>query len=329
MPAAETPPGASPSPSARCARPGAAWRRPVRRGRDRAAHPRVTARTSSATATCARRARRSSSCTRTRTACARPLVQRDGVHVEVTWDEAWEEVDRRLSAGDRPSTAGRRSRCTSATRPPTTWPPRMYLRPLLQALGTRNRFSASTVDQAPKQVAAGYLFGTPVSVAGARPRPHRLPADARRQPVRVATAASAPRRTSPAGSRRCGPAVAAWSWSTRGGAARRRPPTSGCRSCPGTDAHLLHGSGPRAVRATAWRTPGDHVRALGRRARRAGRAVPAVHAGGGGRGVRDRGRPRSGASPTSWRRRRRPRSTAGSAPARRPTARRRPGWSTP
>ncbi|MEI2706724.1 MAG: hypothetical protein V9E89_16080 [Ilumatobacteraceae bacterium] len=26
----------------------------------------------------------------------RPLIRRDGVHVEVTWEEAWEEVRRRL-----------------------------------------------------------------------------------------------------------------------------------------------------------------------------------------------------------------------------------------
>ncbi|MEL6891509.1 MAG: molybdopterin-dependent oxidoreductase, partial [Actinomycetota bacterium] len=28
----------------------------------------------------------------------RPLVKRDGVHVEVSWDEAWAEVDRRLGS---------------------------------------------------------------------------------------------------------------------------------------------------------------------------------------------------------------------------------------
>jgi anaerobic selenocysteine-containing dehydrogenase len=40
----------------------------------------------------------------------------------------------------------------------------LYNRSLLQALGTRRRFSASTVDQMPRQVAAGYVFGTPLSV---------------------------------------------------------------------------------------------------------------------------------------------------------------------
>ncbi len=40
----------------------------------------------------------------------------------------------------------------------------LHNRSLLQALGTRRRFSASTVDQMPRQVAAGYVFGSPVTV---------------------------------------------------------------------------------------------------------------------------------------------------------------------
>jgi anaerobic selenocysteine-containing dehydrogenase len=93
-----------------------------------------------------------------------PMVRRDGRHVEVTWAEAWDEVDRRLSAviAER----GREALAVYIGNPTAhNMAAAMYLRPLLQALGTRNRFSASTVDQAPKQVAAGYLFGTAVSVA--------------------------------------------------------------------------------------------------------------------------------------------------------------------
>ena len=40
----------------------------------------------------------------------------------------------------------------------------LYNRTLLTALGTRRRFSASTVDQMPRQVAAAYVFATPVTV---------------------------------------------------------------------------------------------------------------------------------------------------------------------
>jgi anaerobic selenocysteine-containing dehydrogenase len=93
----------------------------------------------------------------------RPLVRRDGVHVEVDWDEAWAEVDRRLTAViDR---HGREAVAVYLGNPSAhSLSAMLYNRTLLQGLGTRQRYSASTVDQAPKQVAAGYLFGTPVSV---------------------------------------------------------------------------------------------------------------------------------------------------------------------
>ena len=58
----------------------------------------------------------------------------------------------------------------------------LYGRLLLKALGTKNLFSASTVDQQPKQLAVAHLFGTGLSRAAPRPRPHRPPARARRQP---------------------------------------------------------------------------------------------------------------------------------------------------
>ena len=94
----------------------------------------------------------------------RPLIKRDGVHVEVTWAEAWEEIDRRLSHVI--AEHGRESLGVYLGNPTAhNMAATMFLRPLLQALGTRNRFGASTVDQAPKQVAAGYLFGTSVSIA--------------------------------------------------------------------------------------------------------------------------------------------------------------------
>ena len=40
----------------------------------------------------------------------------------------------------------------------------LYPRALLRALGTRNVYSASTVDQMPKQVSAGLMFGTALSI---------------------------------------------------------------------------------------------------------------------------------------------------------------------
>src|SRR5438309_8118943 len=40
----------------------------------------------------------------------------------------------------------------------------LYAQVLLRALGTRNVYSASTVDQMPKQVSAGLMFGTLLSI---------------------------------------------------------------------------------------------------------------------------------------------------------------------
>ncbi len=40
----------------------------------------------------------------------------------------------------------------------------IYIRPLLMALGTTNIFSASTVDQMPKHVSAGLMFGNPLAI---------------------------------------------------------------------------------------------------------------------------------------------------------------------
>jgi len=93
----------------------------------------------------------------------RPLVKRNGEHVEVEWAEAWDEIAGRLT--EIIEQHGRESIATYLGNPGAhNMAPMMYNRALLQALGTKRRFSASTVDQMPKQVAAGYMFGTPVSV---------------------------------------------------------------------------------------------------------------------------------------------------------------------
>ncbi|MBI4936016.1 MAG: molybdopterin-dependent oxidoreductase [Actinobacteria bacterium] len=93
----------------------------------------------------------------------RPLVKRDGVHVEADWDEAWAIIADRLPQiiGER----GRESVAVYLGNPSAhNLGALLYNRSLLQALGTRRRFSASTVDQMPRQVAAGYVFGSPVTV---------------------------------------------------------------------------------------------------------------------------------------------------------------------
>jgi anaerobic selenocysteine-containing dehydrogenase len=93
----------------------------------------------------------------------KPLVRRDGVHVEVEWDEAWDLIADRLPAII--ATHGRESVGTYLGNPSAhNLGAMLYNRTLLTALGTRRRFSASTVDQMPRQVAAGYVFGTPLTV---------------------------------------------------------------------------------------------------------------------------------------------------------------------
>ena len=170
----------------------------------------------------------------------RPLMKRDG-------DPCRGHLGRGLRR-DRAATACRSSRRTAVTpiatylgqpRAPTTSRRCSTRRPLAQGLGTRMRFSAGTVDQMPKHVVGGLLFGTPASVPGPGHRPHRLPADARAPTRTSRTAASAPRPTSPVGSRRSAPAAARSSWSIRVGRRPPRRPTSTIAVVPGTDAHLL------------------------------------------------------------------------------------------
>ncbi|MGA1142852.1 MAG: molybdopterin oxidoreductase family protein [Ilumatobacteraceae bacterium] len=92
-----------------------------------------------------------------------PMVKRNGTHVAVTWDEAWAEVDRGLGAVI--ATHGRESIGTYLGNPGAHNLSAMtFNRVLLTAIGSRQRFSASSVDQVPKQVSAGFMFGTAVSV---------------------------------------------------------------------------------------------------------------------------------------------------------------------
>ncbi|MFI1990759.1 molybdopterin oxidoreductase family protein [Actinoplanes sp. NPDC020271] len=93
----------------------------------------------------------------------RPLVRRDGQHVEVSWDEAFAVIE----AGLRPIVEAHGGQAVAAYlgNPNVhTMAGGLYITPLLKALGTRNVFSASTVDQMPKHVSCGYLFGSPLAI---------------------------------------------------------------------------------------------------------------------------------------------------------------------
>jgi anaerobic selenocysteine-containing dehydrogenase len=89
----------------------------------------------------------------------RPVVKRDGVFVEVGWDEAFAEVEARLVPI---LDAHGRDACAIYLGNPGAHSlgPMIYNRALITALGTRNRFSASTVDQRPKEMSAAMMFGS-------------------------------------------------------------------------------------------------------------------------------------------------------------------------
>jgi anaerobic selenocysteine-containing dehydrogenase len=91
-----------------------------------------------------------------------PMVRRDGELRPASWEEAFGEVARRL-----PPIAQRHGRDAVAVYlgNPTVHnlSGLLYGRVLLQALGTRNLFTASTVDQRPKEISSALLFGTMLS----------------------------------------------------------------------------------------------------------------------------------------------------------------------
>jgi anaerobic selenocysteine-containing dehydrogenase len=92
-----------------------------------------------------------------------PLIRREGELVEAGWDEAFGEIDRRL----RPiiDRHGPNAVAVYIGNPNAhNLSALLYGPAWLRVLGTRNIYSASTVDQMPKQVAAGLMFGTMLSI---------------------------------------------------------------------------------------------------------------------------------------------------------------------
>jgi anaerobic selenocysteine-containing dehydrogenase len=93
----------------------------------------------------------------------RPLVRRDGKLVEATWDEAFAEVARGLGAAV--DEHGRDAVAVYVGNPNAhSLAGLLYLRPLIKALGTTNVYSASTVDQRPKEIASALMFGGALTV---------------------------------------------------------------------------------------------------------------------------------------------------------------------
>ncbi|MEC3975649.1 molybdopterin-dependent oxidoreductase [Amycolatopsis sp. H20-H5] len=92
-----------------------------------------------------------------------PLVKRDGEFVEVGWDEAFAEIEARLP----PIMAEHGSDAVAVyAGNPTVHNVALLLygRVLFKALGTKNFFTATSVDQLPKHYSSGYLFGDPQAI---------------------------------------------------------------------------------------------------------------------------------------------------------------------
>jgi anaerobic selenocysteine-containing dehydrogenase len=91
-----------------------------------------------------------------------PLLRRNGRFEPVSWDDAFAEIERRLmpimQTHGRDAVAAYVGNPTAHTLALST-----YGQVLLRALGSKNVYSASTVDQMPKQVAVGMMFGTVLS----------------------------------------------------------------------------------------------------------------------------------------------------------------------
>ena len=93
-----------------------------------------------------------------------PLIKRNGVHVQATWEEAFAEIEKRLP----PIIAAHGRNATSvAVGNPSAHKIGLisYFGKMARALGTKNVFSASTLDQMPKQLANGLMFGHWLSTA--------------------------------------------------------------------------------------------------------------------------------------------------------------------
>lgn len=88
-----------------------------------------------------------------------PLVRRNGELVETTWDEALDVAAAGLARAAADETTGVAVYLGNPNA--HTVAGALYAPQLVRALKTRLVFSASTLDQMPKQVACGYLFGNP------------------------------------------------------------------------------------------------------------------------------------------------------------------------
>jgi anaerobic selenocysteine-containing dehydrogenase len=92
-----------------------------------------------------------------------PVVRRDGQLVRVSWEEAFAEIERGLLPVLQAH--GRNALALYIGNPNAHHlASLLYMPTLLHAAQTQNIFSASTLDQMPRQITAGLMFGTALSI---------------------------------------------------------------------------------------------------------------------------------------------------------------------
>ena len=92
-----------------------------------------------------------------------PLIKRDGKHVEVSWDEAFAFIAKRTA--EIRDEFGDESFAAYLGNPNVhNMAGAFFVRPVLQALRSRTLFSASTVDQMPRHVSCGLMYGNPDTI---------------------------------------------------------------------------------------------------------------------------------------------------------------------
>lgn len=92
-----------------------------------------------------------------------PRVRRNGTHVPASWEEAFAAVEAGLSRLREPR--GADSLAVFLGNPNVhNLAGGLFVRPLLQALRTRNLYTASTIDQMPRHVSCGLMYGRPDTI---------------------------------------------------------------------------------------------------------------------------------------------------------------------
>ena len=192
----------------------------------------------------------------------------------MSWDDAFAEIDRRL--GPLLEEHGRDAVAVYLGNPNAhNLDALLYGRAFVKALGTRNVYSATTVDQMPKHVSAGLMFGTALSI----PIPdvdrtgYLLMLGANPLASNGSLLTAPDMRGRLRGIRDRG---GRWSWSTRAAAARPSIADEHHFIRPGTDAHLLFAMAQRDRRGGPRR---PRRRRRSRRRARGGQELAArVHA---------------------------------------------------